>query len=134
MLSTVDSIGNTMIRKKDIDTLLDLDGIVIEQLGGYWTKFEAQQLDNSTEERPHGIRYSLTLHDQHGNRVMGFDNAHAVKSGKKGRHQGRKTHDHYHRHAKDEGIPYEFTDAHQLLKDFWTEVDKMLKKFGIEGG
>jgi len=36
--------------------------------------------------------------------------------------------DHYHRHANDKGIPYEFIDGHQLLKDFWIEVDKTLKK------
>ena len=29
-----------MTQNKDIDTLLDLDGIIIEQTGGYWTKFE----------------------------------------------------------------------------------------------
>lgn len=113
-----------MTHNRDINTLLDLDGMVIEQSQGYWTKFEAQRLD-STEERPHGIRYSLTLHDRQGNRVLGFDNAHAV---------GRKrTYDHRHRHSNDKGIPYEFVDAHQLLKDFWAEVDKTLKKFGIEG-
>ncbi len=28
---------------------------------------------------PHGIRYALTLHDRYGTRLLGFDNAHAVK-------------------------------------------------------
>jgi len=32
---------------------------------------------------PHGIRYSLTLHDKYGARVLGYDNAHAVKPPKK---------------------------------------------------
>lgn len=112
--------------------MLDLDGIVIEQAGGYWTKFEVRKLVDSTEERPHGIRYSLTLHDRNGTRILGFDNAHAVKSRKRGRFHGQRTYDHCHRHAKDEGIPYEFIDAHQLLKDFWTEVDKILKKLEFE--
>ena len=26
----------------------------------------------ATEEIPHGIRYSFTLHDRHGQRIMGF--------------------------------------------------------------
>ncbi len=121
-----------MGHNKGIDTLLDLDGMVIEQAGGYWTKFEARQLVGVTEERPHGVRYSLTLHDRHGSRVMGFDNAHAVKASKKGKYRGRKTYDHHHRHASDEGVPYEFLDAHQLLEDFWAEVDRTLKKLGIE--
>lgn len=117
-----------MIYKNDINTLLDLDGVVIEQARGYWTKFEAQHVA-ITEERPHGIRYSLTLHDRFGNRIIGFDNAHAVKP-KKGKHGCRK-YDHRHRHMKDAGISYEFVNAHQLLKDFWKEVDKTLNVLGI---
>jgi hypothetical protein len=61
-----------MTHNRDIDTLLDLDGIVIEQLGGYWAKFEVKKLIDSTEERPHGIRYSLTLHDRYGSRILGI--------------------------------------------------------------
>lgn len=119
-----------MAHGKDIDTLLDLDGVIIDQVGGYWTKFEARRI-LPTEGIPHGIRYSLTLHDRHGERMMGFDNAHAVKSRKKGKHQGKKTYDHHHRNSNDEGIPYEFVDAHQLLKDFWSEVDKILSTLGL---
>lgn len=121
-----------MTYKKDIEVLLDLDEITIEQAGGYWTKFEVKKAQKVTEEIPHGIRYSLTLHDKHGERIMGFDNAHAVKVKNKGKHQGRKTYDHRHRHSKDEGVPYEFVDAHQLIKDFWSAVDKTLKSLGIE--
>jgi len=119
-----------MSYKKNIDTLLDLDGVIIEQTSGYWTKFEVRQI-SPTDNIPHGIRYSLTLHDCYGKRIMGFDNAHAVKSRKKGNHQGRKTYDHRHRHPQDEGIPYEFVDASQLLKDFWAEVDKILTTLGL---
>lgn len=121
-----------MSHDKDIDTLLDLDGLVIEQAGRYWTKFEVRQIPQITEEIPHGIRYSLTLHDRHGERIMGFDNAHAVKTRKKSKHQCRKTYDHRHRDSKDEGVPYEFVDAYQLLKDFWSEVDKTLSVLGLE--
>ena len=117
---------------KDIDTLLDLDGVIIEQVGGFWTKFEIRRISQPTEQMPHGIRYSLTLHNRHGERVMGFDNAHAVKTKKTGKHQGKKTYDHRHRHSKDEGMPYEFIDAHQLLKDFWLEVDKTLRVLELE--
>src|SRR5665648_296951 len=99
---------------KDIEILLDLDGIVIEQAGGYWTKFEVWRIPQATEEIPHGIRYSMTLHDRYGERIIGFDNAHAVKANNRGNHQARKTYDHRHRHSTDEGIPYKFVDAHQL--------------------
>lgn len=121
-----------MTQSKDIDTLLDLDGVIIEQVGGCWAKFEVRRIPQMTEEIPHGIRYSLTLHDRSGERIMGFDNAHAVKAKKRGKHQGRKTYDHRHRHPQDKGVPYEFVDAHQLLQDFWSEVDNALNALGLE--
>lgn len=121
-----------MSHSKNIDVLLDLDGVIIEQSGGYWTKFEVRQLPKATEAIPHGIRYSLTLHSKDGKRVMGFDNAHAVKTRKSAKHQGRKTYDHRHRHSEDEGVAYEFIDAHQLLKDFWLAVDRVLNALGID--
>jgi hypothetical protein len=119
---------------KNIDVLLDLDGIIIEQAGGYWVKFEARQLPVATEQIPHCIRYSLTLHNKEGTRVMGFDNAHAVKIRKTGKHRARKTYDHRHRHAEDQGVPYEFNNAHQLIKDFWMEVDQTLNLLGVDVG
>lgn len=118
-----------MPNNSDIETLMDLNGMIIEQVGGYWVKFEVKRMPKSTEEMPHGIRYSLTLHDRHGSRVMGFDNAHAVKM--RNNNQSIKAYDHRHRHSTDEGIKYEFVDAHQLLKDFWSEVDKILKALGL---
>ena len=55
-------------------------------------------------------------------------NAHAVKvKGKK--YSGRcLPFDHKHRHVADKGVPYEFKDAHQLLSDFFTEVDSVLRE------
>jgi len=121
-----------MTNGQDIDTLLDLDGIIIEQAGGCWTKFEVRLISQPTNEIPHGIRYSLTLPDRRGTRLMGFDNAHAVKSRKKSKQHDRTTYDHCHRHSADKGVPYEFVDGHQLLKDFWLEVDITLRALGLE--
>jgi len=115
---------------KNIDTLLDLDGVVIEQVGRYWTKFEVRRIPKITEEIPHGIRYSLTLHDRHGERIMGFDNAHAIKSRKKGTHLGRKTYDHCHRHSKDEGTPYELLMRINYLKTFGQRLIKHFVHLG----
>ncbi len=119
-----------MTYNNNLDTLLDLNGVVIEQPGGHWVKFEVRRVD-AREEIPHGIRYSLTLHDHQGTRIMGFDNAHPVKKRNIGRHQGRKTYDHRHRHSQDEGVPYEFIDASQLITDFWSEVDRILSINGL---
>ena len=109
-------------------TLLDLHGQIINQEGGYWVKIEVWAVPVS-RDIPHGIRYSLTLHEPYGNRILGFDNAHAVKPPKKFKYSGiRLPYDHKHRHASDKGVPYEFKDAHQLLSDFFEEVDRILKE------
>jgi hypothetical protein len=111
-----------------IATLLDLDDSILEQSGGFWVKIVAKQ-GAVTEEIPHGIRYSLTLHNSDGTRVLGFDNAHAVKPSGKFKYAGQShPFDHQHRHAKDKGVPYEFQDAHQLLKDFFSAVDQVLEQ------
>jgi len=61
-----------------LETLLDLDGEVFPMDNGYWTKFEARRVD-PTKQIPHGIRYSLTLHNRNNIRILGFDNAHTFK-------------------------------------------------------
>ncbi len=95
---------------------------------GYWIKIEARVVDASTDI-PHGIRYSLTLHEPYGKRILGYDNAHAVKPPKKFKYAGtRLPYDHKHRYVSDKGVPYEFKDAHQLLSDFFMEVDRVLEE------
>ena len=71
-----------------LTTLLELHGVVIEQEKGCWMKFEAQRVEPSAGI-PHGIKYALTLHDRHGTRLLGFDNAHAIKPPKKFKYAGR---------------------------------------------
>ncbi len=111
-----------------IDTLLDLHGSILDQGGGYWIKIEAWQAEISNA-MPHGIRYSLTLHEPYGKRILGYDNSHAVKPPKKFKYAGRiLPYDHKHRHAADKGIPYEFKDAQQLLNDFFADVDRVLQE------
>lgn len=114
-------------RSTGLDTLLDLHGEVLIQDGGYWIKIEAWTIP-PTQGVPHGIRYSLTLHDPGGVRVLGYDNSHAVNPPKKGFAGRRLEYDHVHKHARDKGVPYEFSDAGQLLTDFFEEVDKVLKE------
>jgi hypothetical protein len=119
-----------MRRDHGIDTLLDLHGQVIDQGHGYWLKIEAWRVEPRSEI-PHGIRYSLTLHEPYGKRILGYDNAHAIKPPKKYKYAGRiLPYDHRHRHRADKGLPYEFQDAHQLLTDFFIEVDRVLQELG----
>lgn len=83
----------------------------------------------SSPERPHGLAYALTLHGANGERLVGFDNAHAVQptAGPSGR--ARQTRD--HRHRLRPVRPYDDTDAATLLTDFWAEVDAVLRQRGV---
>jgi hypothetical protein len=114
---------------KSIDNLLDLDGIryVIDEKLGIWVKFEAKKIE-PTEDRPHGIRYSLTLHDRTNNRIMGFDNAHAIEYGSKRNVAPKRSFDHWHQDESNKMMPYDYKDAEKLIFDFWNAVDKKLKK------
>ncbi len=118
-----------MSKDKGLDYLLGLDGEILAQEGGFWIKIEARKLDHATKEYPHRIKYCLTLHDRDGKRLLGFDNAHQVKTRKRGRYKGRSiAYDHKHMAPGDKGVPYVFESAEQLLSDFFAEVDKVLRE------
>ena len=51
------------MKEHEIRTLLDLHDEVIDQEDGYWVKLEAWEV-MPNQHIPHGVRYSLTLHDQ----------------------------------------------------------------------
>lgn len=107
----------------DLENLLNLDGEIFPMENGYWTKFEAYRVEPN-EHIPHGIRYSLSLHDKNKTRVVGFDNAHAVKP-KRRRYGARKvTWD--HRHNLERVMSYEFETVGQLLEDFWAAVEEFM--------
>jgi hypothetical protein len=118
------------MRDPGLDALLELDGqvLVVDPAGRHWVKFVVKQVAPSPE-RPHGLAYSLTLHDATGARLVGFDNAHAAPSSSRHGARGQLAHDHRHR-LRSIG-PYEYRDAASLLSDFWDEVIKSLKERGV---
>jgi hypothetical protein len=97
--------------------------------GKHWVKFRVTRVPASSE-KPHGLDYSLTLHDENGERLVGFDNAHAVSAGKGPAGKKKKSRDHRHRFRSVK--PYEYKNAVKLLEDFWTEVETVLKERGIK--
>jgi len=103
-----------VVAKKDpnLDVLLDLDGqvFVVDPAGRYWVKFRVTRVP-PTSQKPHGLDYSLTLHGPSGDRLVGFDNAHAV-----GRRSGSGVQDHKHRLKTVRAYPYR--GAASLLEDF----------------
>jgi hypothetical protein len=103
-----------------LDALLSLHGevFVIDPPTGTTVRFIVHRVPPSAA-RPHGIAYSLTMHDRQGRRIVGFDNAHAVAvtGGPRGRSRAFD-----HRHARGNVRPDAYTDAAKLLADFWDEV------------
>ena len=114
-----------------LDALLCLDGEIffIDPSGSHWVKFEIKRTEVS-EARPHGLRYSLTLHDKDGERLVGFDNAHPVATGSGPGAKRGVEFDHKHRLRTIR--PYEYADAASLLADFWNEVEAVLAEKGVK--
>lgn len=84
-----------MKRDTSLDVLLELNNTEYTEENGYWYRIEAWLVESSPE-RPHGIRYNLTLHDNYNKRIFGFDNAHAIRK-QKGKYKGRIVeYDHIH--------------------------------------
>ena len=114
-----------------LDFLLGLDGeIQVQDDLGHFIKIDAVKV-KVTQERPHGIKYSLTLHGPDGTRLMGFDNAHGGvrPAGSRFKHAGLfYPFDHRHRHAGDQGVAYEFDTAYKLVSDFYAQADRILKE------
>jgi Family of unknown function (DUF6516) len=110
-----------------LDTLLLLDGETFVLEGAFWVKFVVKRVPTSSE-KPHGLDYSLTLHDGDNQRLVGFDNAHSITEGTGPGARTRIEYDHKH---KGERVRfYIYADAATLLGDFWTEVDQILKERG----
>ena len=112
-----------------LENLLDLDGdiYVIDETAGYWVKFVVRRVIPSPE-RPHGVEYSLTMHDSSNRRLVGFDNAHPAPGAKQRQRGTSRTYDHRHRLGTVGPYPYE--NAAKLVADFWEAVDEVLKLKG----
>lgn len=117
-----------MVNDEGLNILLELSGTEYTEENGYWYKIEAWTVEPS-EHIPHGLRYNLTLHNNYNKRIMGFDNAHAVKPRKRGLHSGRiVAYDHLHKTSIDKGTPYSFSSPEHLLQDFFQRVNEILSE------
>ncbi len=102
---------------------LSLDGFEFRLASGYVIKIAAQVVA-TTKHRPHGLKYSLTLHDPLGQRIYGMDNAHGVR-----RHS---EFDHRHVYGRRKIIGYRYRGPADLLMDFYREVERILQQRGVE--
>ena len=106
----------------ELEFLVSLDGSEFRLLSGYVVKIEAHPVE-PTSNRPQGVKYSLTLHDQSGERIYGMDNAHSV---------GRQAEfDHRHLDGRRKMVAYRFHGAAELLADFYREVERILTEKGV---
>jgi hypothetical protein len=103
--------------------LLDYDGRRFWLENGWSIRFRVAEAP-VTPERPHGIKYSFTLHDTDGTRLLGFDNAHGVPR--------VLAFDHRHRFRRTEDlVPYNFVGADELICDFFDAVQQACHREGV---
>ncbi len=113
--------------KWSLETLFDMVGIG-EVGGGYWYKIEAERVEPSGQ-RPHGVKYSLTLHAPAGDRLLGIDNAHGIAEGSG---PGKKRPVEWdHEHRGEATRIYDYVSAADLLADFFALVDRVLDEKGL---
>lgn len=117
-----------MKSSNDLESLLELDGLEYCIVAGYWVKFSATRIEPN-EHRPFGIKYSLSMHNRYGTRLVGFDNAHLANINRKKYSAKRVVWD--HKHNRGVVTDYNFDSAGQLIEDFWNLVDRLLTEEGI---
>ncbi len=105
----------------ELEFLLSLHSSEFRFESGYRIKLEAR-IARATAGRPHGIKYSLTLHDPRGRRIYGLDNAH--KAGR------RREFDHRHVYGSGRIAGYAYRGPAELLEDFYREVERILRDRG----
>jgi hypothetical protein len=77
---------------------------------------------------PHGIDYALILNDERGQRLLGFDNAHAYDGAPPG-----EPFDHEHRpNAPGRTFRYQFISAGQLITDFFKRCETHCESQGVK--
>ncbi len=80
---------------------------VIDELGNI-IEIKMWQLPGTTDDRPHGYKYSL-VYIVDGERVIGYDNA-----------EGKGD----HRHIKGAVKPYRFISLKKLAHDFYRDIER----------
>jgi len=56
-------VTDSSVNNLGLDYLLEQNGEIFLMDNGYWTKIEAKRV-GPNDRVPHGIKYSLTLHDK----------------------------------------------------------------------
>ncbi len=103
--------------------LLDFDRRRYWLSNGWSIVFRITEV-KATEGRPHGIKYSLTLHATDGTRLLGFDNSHGIPRA--------QAYDHRHRFRRTADlVSYCFQGADELICDFFASVEQACRQEGV---
>ncbi len=102
--------------------------VLIDQAGVWhmpngWQVIIRVEWCDITTGRPHGLSYALILNDEHGQRLLGFDNSHGFDGAGDG-----DPFDHEHRFGKvGQRFQYDFKSPAMLLTDFFDRVERACK-------
>ena len=101
----------------ELEFLLSLNGVEFRLLNGHVIKIDVHTVA-ATGSRPHGLKYSLTLHNVSGQRIYGMDNAHRTSR--------QPEYDHRHLYGRGRIVGYAYRGPAELLADFYREVERIL--------
>jgi hypothetical protein len=102
--------------------LLDYDRRRYWLANGWSIRFRVAEAPVTTG-RPHGIKYSFTLHDVDRTRLLGFDNAHGLPR--------VQAYDHRHRFRRTkELVAYDYRGTDELICDFFAAVEMACRTEG----
>lgn len=105
---------------------------LIEQAGVYrmengWQVVIRAEWADETPHQPHGVDYALILQDERGDRIFGFDNAHAFDGA-----QIEDRWDHEHKIGRTgQRFRYDFVSASHLISDFFDRLESHCAACGV---
>lgn len=109
----------------DLSNLVELAG-VYRMENGWQVVVRADWVDQ-TDQQPHCLDYALILQDERGERIFGYDNAHAFDGAAR-----EDRWDHEHKVGRTgQRYPYAFVSAAQLITDFFEKVEKHCEACGV---
>lgn len=112
-----------MVIEEAMLRLLDYDRRRYWLINGWSIRIRVTEV-RQTSGRPQGIKYSFTLHDIDGTRLLGFDNAHGIPR--------CEAFDHRHEFRRPKHpVPYDFRGADELISDFFAAVERACSQDGI---
>lgn len=109
----------------DLANLIDLAGVHRMECG--WQVVIRADWVDVTDKQPHGIDYAIILQDERGERLFGYDNAHAFDGA-----GVEDCWDHEHKTGRTgQRFRYDFGSASQLISDFFDRVEDYCAARGV---